>query len=144
MNEILNCLIQLMAKLFFITHILVLSTQPPFNPPIFFYIFNIVLHSFVLPFTLTIPITTTNTENYLPSDDPNIANLLVSHYDCEKQHYLRHSNLINVKQGTEAPSNIQHASVRARVFVTANAKRFRAYKCVAYAKKEKKMFSRLS
>ena len=33
------------------------------------------------------------------------------------------------------PSNIQHASVKARVFVRANAKRPKAYKCVAYTKK---------
>ena len=64
---------------------------------------------------------------------------MVSHYDCEKQHNLRQFNLLNVKQCTEAPSNIQHASVQARVYVRAKAKRIKAYKCVAYAKKEKKI-----
>ena len=63
---------------------------------------------------------------------------MVSHYDCKKQHNLRQFNIINVKQCTEAPSNIQHARVKARVYVRAKAKRVRAYKCVAYAKKETK------
>ena len=39
---------------------------------------------------------------------------------------------------TEAPSNIQHASVKARVYVRSKAKRIKAYKCVAYAKTERK------
>ena len=60
---------------------------------------------------------------------------MVSHYDCAKQHYLGQFNLLNVKQCTEAPSDIQHASVKARVDVRAKAKRIEAFKCVAYAKK---------
>ena len=39
---------------------------------------------------------------------------MVSHYDCEKQHNRRQFNSLNVKQCTEAPSNIQHANVNAR------------------------------
>ena len=56
---------------------------------------------------------------------------MVSHYDCEKQHNLRQFNLLNVKQCTEAPSNIPHAKVRARVYVRAKAKRVKAFKCQA-------------
>ena len=67
----------------------------------------------------TIPIELTDTENYLPPDDPIITNLMVSHYDCEKQHNLRQFNLLNVKPCTEAPTNNQHAKVRARVYVRA-------------------------
>ena len=52
---------------------------------------------------------------------------MVSHYDCEKQHNRRQFNLLNVKQCTEAPSNIQHASVQARVYVRAKAKCPKAY-----------------
>ena len=63
---------------------------------------------------------------------------MVSHYDCEKQHNLRQFNLINVKHCTEAASNIQHASIKARVSVRTKAKRIKAYKCVAYAKKKRK------
>ena len=79
------------------------------------------------------------TENYLPSDDSNITNLMVSNYDCAKQHNLRQFNLLNVKQCTKAPSDIKHASVKARVYVRAKAKRIKAFKCVAYAKKERKI-----
>ena len=63
---------------------------------------------------------------------------MVSHYDYAKQHNLRQFNLLNVKQCTEAPSDIKHASVEARVYVRAKATRIKAFKCVAYAKKRKK------
>ena len=85
------------------------------------------------------PITPSDTENYLPSDDPNNTNLMVSHYDCAKQHNLRQFNLLDVKQCTEAPSDIKHASVEARVYVRAKAKRIKAFKYVAYAQKERKI-----
>ena len=58
-----------------------------------------------------------------------------SHYDCEKQHNLRQFNLLNVKACTEAPSNLQHAKVKARVYVRASAKRVEAFKYEAHAKK---------
>ena len=103
---------------------------------------HLILHSHLFTSTFSIPITPSDTENYLPSDDPNITNLMVSHYDCAKQYNLRQFNLLNVKQCTEAPSDIQHASVKARVYVRANAKRIKALKCVAYAKKERKFFSK--
>ena len=90
-------------------------------------------------FTFSIPKTPSDTENYLPSDDPNITNLMVSHYDCAKQPNLRQFNSLNVKQCTEAPSDIKHASVKARVYVRAKAKRIKAFKCVAYAKEERKI-----
>ena len=64
---------------------------------------------------------------------------MVSHYDCAKQNNLRKFNLLNVKQCTEAPSDIQHASVEARVYVRAKAKRIKAFKCVAYPKEERKI-----
>ena len=111
----------------FITHTLVLNTQPPLKLPTLIYFNNIVLHSFILLFTYTIPITPTNTEIYLPSDNPNITNLMVSHNACEKQHNWRQLNLLNVKQCTEAPSNIKHASVKVRVYVRPKAKRIKAY-----------------
>ena len=70
---------------------------------------------------------------------PNITKLLVSHYDWKKQHNLRHFNLLNVEPWTEAPSNVQHANVRGRVSVRAKAKRVKAFKCKAFAKKERKI-----
>ena len=44
-----------------------------------------------------------------------------------------------MKQCTEAPFDIKHASVKARVYVGAKAKRIKTFKCVAYAKKERKI-----
>ena len=67
---------------------------------------------------------------------------MVSHYDCEKQHNLRQFNLLNVKQCTDAPSNLQHANIQACVYVRAKAKRIRAFKCEAYAKKNEKFASK--
>ena len=69
---------------------------------------------------------------------------MVSHYDYEKQHNLRHFNLLNLIQCTEAPSSIQHANGKARVYVRAKAKRIEAYECVAYAKKERKICFQVS
>ena len=51
----------------------------------------------------------------------------------------------NVKQCTEAPSNIQHASFKAPVYVITNAKRIKDHECVAYAMKGKNnLFPKLS
>ena len=44
-----------------------------------------------------------------------------------------------MKQCTEVLSNTQHTSVKARVYVRAKAKRIKAYNCVTYAKKERKI-----
>ena len=134
-----------MAKLYFATQTLALNTQLPFRLHTFIYTTNILLHSFILTFTSTVPKTPTNTEKDFPSDDPNITNLMVYQYDCKKQQSLRQFTLLDVKQCIEAPSIIQHASVEARVYVRAKAKRIEAYKSVVYAKKEKKdLFPRLS
>ena len=126
-----------MAKSHSLTHTQVLNILPPFKLYTTFYITTLILYVHLFKFTSSIPITPSDTENYLPSDDPNITNLMVSHYDCAKQHNLRQFNLLNVKQCTEAPSDIKQASVKARVYVRAKAKRNKAFKCVAYAKKKK-------
>ena len=104
-----------MEKLSFVTHIQDLSILLPFRLYITLYITNLILYLHFYNLTLSIPITPSGTENYLASDDQNITNLMVSHYDCAKQHNLRQFNLLDVKQCTEAPSDIQHASVQARV-----------------------------
>ena len=134
-----------MAKSYSVTHSQVLKILPLFELLTISYITILILYSHLFNFTVSIPITPSDTENYLPSDDPKITNLMVSHYDCAKQHNLRQFNLLDVKQCTEAPSDIKHASVKARVYVRAKAKRVKAFKCVAYAKKERKktMLSRL-
>ena len=128
-----------MAKSHSVTHTQVLNILPLFELFTTSYITTLIIYLHLFNFTLSIPITPSDTENYLPSDDPNITNLMVSHYDCAKHHNLRQFNLLNVKQCTEAPSDIKHASVKARVYVRAKAKRIKAFKCVAYAKKERKI-----
>ena len=129
-----------MAKSHSVTHTLVLIILPLSELFTTSYITSLILYLHVFNFTFSIPITPpSDTENYLPSNDPNITNLMVSHYDCAKQHNLRQFNLLNVKQCTEAPSDLKHASVKARVYVRAKAKRNKAFKCVAYAKKERKI-----
>ena len=50
-------------------------------------IINIV-HSLVHPSTIP-KVDTTNSENHISDQDPNILNLMVSHYDCAKQNNLR-------------------------------------------------------
>ena len=126
-----------MAKLSFITPILALKILLPFNKHTSISLTCILLSYITISFTSSIPIAPTDDTRYIPSDDPNVTNLMVSHYNCEKQHNLRQFNLLNVKHCTEAPSNIQHANVQARVYVRAMANR--AFECEAYAKKERKI-----
>ena len=57
----------------------------------------------------------------------------------KKKHNLRQFNLLNVTPCTEAPSNIQHSELRARVYVRDKAKRVKAYKSEAFPKKEQKI-----
>ena len=111
-----------MAKSSFVTHTPVLNIPLPSRLHTILYITILILHSHLFTFTFSIPITPSDTESYLPSDDPNITNLMVSHYDCAMKHNLRQFNLLNVKQCTESPSDIKHASVKARVYVRAKAK----------------------
>ena len=129
-----------MAKSSFAIHIQDLNILPPFRFYTILYITNLILHLHLFNLSFSKPITPSDTENYIPSDDPNITNLMVSHYDCAKQHILRQFNLLNVKQCTDAPSDIKHASIKARVYVRAKAKRIKASKCDGYAKKERKIF----
>ena len=123
-----------MAKSSFVTHTPVLNIPLPSRLSIILYITQLILHSHLFTFTFSIPTTPSERENYLPSDNPNITIFMVSHYDCAKQHNLRQFNLPNVKQCTEAPSDIKHARVKARVYVRA-----KAFKRVAYAKKERRI-----
>ena len=127
-----------MAKSHSVTHTQVLNILLLFELLTTSYITTLILYLHLFNLTFSIPITPSDTENYLPSDDPNITNLMVSHYDCAKQHNLKQFNLLNVKQCTEAPSDIKHASVKARVYVRAKAKRIKALKCVADAKKKER------
>ena len=71
-----------MAKSSFVTHIQDLNIHLLSKLYITLYITYMILHIHLLNSTSSIPITPSDTENYLPSDDPNITNLMVSHYDC--------------------------------------------------------------
>ena len=104
-----------MAKSHSVTHTQVLNILPLFKLYTTFYITNLILYLHFFNFIFSIPRSPSDTENYFPSGDPNITNFMVSHYDCAKQHNLRQYNLLNVKHCTEAPSDIEHASVKARV-----------------------------
>ena len=132
-----------MAKLSSVTHIPVLNIPHLFKPYTIFYITNLILYLHFFNITFSIPITPSDTENYFPSDDPNITNLMVSHYDCAKQHNLRQFNLLNVKQCTEAPSDIKHASVKARVYVRAKAKRIKVSNALLMQKRKRKYVFKL-
>ena len=76
--------------------------------------------------------------------NPNIPNFTIvmgSHYDCEQQHTLRQFNSLKVKPCIEAPYNIQHAKVRARVNVRAKAERVEDLKVkLTPSRKEKFVF----
>ena len=102
LNETSIYLLSHIAKSHSVTHTQVLNILPLFELFTTSYISTLILYLH-------------------PSDDPNITNRMVSHYDCAKQHNLRQFNLLNVKQCTEAPSDIKHASVKARVCVRAMA-----------------------
>ena len=80
---------------------------------------------------------TTNPENYISEQGPNILNIMVSHCDCAKQNYLRQFSLLNVEPCKQAPSDIQHTKTQATVYVRAKAKRIKAFNCEAYVKTEK-------
>ena len=80
---------------------------------------------------------TANPENHISPQDPNILNLMVSHYDCAKQNNLRQFSLLNVEPCKQAPSDIQNTKTQATIYVRAKAKRNKAFKCKAYIKTEK-------
>ena len=52
---------------------------------------------------------------------------MVSHYDCAKQNNLRHISLPNAEPCKQAPSDIQHTTTQATVYVRAKAKRIKVY-----------------
>ena len=70
---------------------------------------------------------TTNPKNHISPQDPNILNLMDSHYDCAKRTNLRQFSLLNAEPCKQAPSDIQHTKTQATVYVRAKAKRIKAY-----------------
>ena len=98
----------------------------------------IIVYIIYIVIATSVPkVDTTNPENHISEQDPNILKLMVSHYDCPKQNNCRHFSLLNVEPCKQAPSDLQHTKTQATVYVRAKAKRIKAFKCEAYIKTEK-------
>ena len=75
--------------------------------------------------------------DHVDPNDPHISDLLVSHYDCSKQHNLRQFSLTRVQPCVQAPSAFESTRAIVNVFVRAKAKRLKTWTCEAYVKREK-------
>ena len=75
--------------------------------------------------------------DHVDPNDPHFSDLLVSLYDCSKQHNLRQFSLRRVQPCSQAPSCFESTRAIVNVFVRAKAKRFKAWTCEAYVKREK-------
>ena len=86
-----------------------------------------------------LPITflTESSSDLVDPNDPHISDLLVSHYDCSKQHNLTQFSLTRVQPCSQAPSSFESTRAIVNVFVRAKAKRLKAWTCEAYVKREK-------
>ena len=94
----------------------------------FFYFFSSL---FLASFQIT------PSPDHVDPNDPHISDLLVSHYDCSKQHNLRQFSLTRVQPCAQAPSAFESTRAIVDVFVRAKAKRLKAWTCEAYVKREK-------
>ena len=101
----------------------------------FFLFFN-SLYYFLSSLLLVVSQHTPSSDHVDPND-PYISDLLVSHYDCSKQHNLRQFSLTRVQPCIQAPSAFETTRAIVNVFVRAKAKRLRAWTCEAYVKREK-------
>ena len=104
--------------------------MPPLLISSFFYL---LLTSYsLLPFTFSIG----SSSDHVEPNDPHISDLLVSHYDCPKQHNLRPFCLTRVQPCSQAPSSFESTRAIVKIFVRAKAKRLKAWTCEAYVKRE--------
>ena len=76
-----------------------------------------------------IPITssTDSSSDHVDSNDPHISDLLISHYDCSKQHNLRQFSLTRFQPCSQAPSSFESTRGFVNVFVRAKAERLKAW-----------------
>ena len=75
------------------------------------YIIHVVKYAYIIHIvhSTSVPkVDTTNQENHISEQDPNILHLMVSHYDCANQNNLRQFSLLNVEPCKQALSDIQH------------------------------------
>ena len=70
-----------MVKLYFVTHTMDLNIPPLFNTTLFSFSTHITLYFLFIGFIHAFPIGLTDKYCDLPSDDPKITILMVSHYD---------------------------------------------------------------
>ena len=101
--------------------------------PLIFSSFFYILLSFYsfLPFTFSIE----SSSDQVDPNDHHISDLLVSHYDCSKQHNLGQFSLTRVQPCSQAPSSFESTRAIVNVFVRAQAKRLKAWTREAYVKR---------
>ena len=71
-------------------------------PPLFLYHLSSFLFCF-LPITFS----TDSSSDHVDPNDRHISDLLISHYDCSKQHNLRQFSLTRVQPCSQAPSSFE-------------------------------------
>ena len=128
-----------MATLSFVTRTPVLNIPLLSRLYTILSITHLILHSHLFTSTSSKPITHLTQKIIFHLTTP-ILQILWFPITTVQNNNFRQFNLLNVKKCTETPSDIQHASVKARVYVRAKAKRIKAFKCVAYAKKKNAKF----
>ena len=80
--------------------------------------FSYFLLSFYSLFSLTFSIESSS--DHVDPNDPHFSDLLVSHYDCSKQHNLRQFSLTRVQPCSQAPSSFESTRAIVNVFVRKN------------------------
>ena len=103
-------------------------------PPLFLHYLSYFLFSF-----LSITSSTDSSSDHVDPNDPHISDLLISHYDCSKQHNLRQFSLTRVQPCSQAPSSFESTRAIVNVFVRTKAKHLKPWTCEAYVKRENKI-----
>ena len=70
-------------------------------------------------------------ENLFQPDDPRIAHVLATQFDCSKQYHLKELSLTRVQKGTQAPSEFEYTKTIASVLFRAKAKKIKPFRCSA-------------
>ena len=83
-----------------------------------FFLFFHSLYYFLSSLLLVVSQTTSSSDHVDPND-PHISDLLVSHYDCSKQHNLRQFSLTRVQPCVQASSAFETTRAIVNVFVRA-------------------------
>ena len=98
--------------------------------PLFLYYLSYFLFCF-----LSLTSSRDSSSDHVDPNDLHISDLLVSQYDCSKQHNLRQFSLTRIQPCSQASSSFE--STRAIVNVRAKYKRLKAWTCELYVKREK-------